>query len=336
MIKIRDVFRWGKTNYLVRIFDYDRLTYHCKICRRGRQVRCRNEKWLSWKDHSRLPLIRLNAIYLHSNINEYTFLSLSLSFSFLLSLSLFSFLSSPLSTFFQGMYLCAAPPLTLCTERKREERRPILFPVSSLLCFFYREYTHRFSPFNIGAFIIPRVFFSLVIRNDRETSLPMKTSKRHSSSSSSSFSSLLDRKEKKDANVDFSAYPLLLINKETEEEEEEEENKIVCVSTKSGVCLTVKASERDRGWAVSIKGDTNLISKPIRFSFFFELSGMLIQIISRRKRDYQLSLHIERLDSKRIIKSTRTSILNKTSSSIRCWQKLEWSFRIRRYVQTKT
>jgi hypothetical protein len=67
---------------------------------------CRNEKWMSQKDHSILSLIRLNATYTHSHTRRY--------FSLILSLFVF------FAIFFQAVYLYLTPPLTPCTEERRD------------------------------------------------------------------------------------------------------------------------------------------------------------------------------------------------------------------------
>ena len=284
MIEMRDKFKWERGEDGSRTES----TYHREIGRRGRQSRRRNEKWMSQKYHSRLPLIRLNAIYLHSNINEYTFLSPSLVFfpslSFSLSLSLF-----------QEMYLCAAPPLTtLYREKERESGpfspslSPCFLPVNRRTGSSLSTLARSSSPGCCSHWLfeaIERLLYQWKQVNGIRLRLQ------------------LSETGKKGMRMSISAYPLLLINKE--------ENKILGVSTKGSVFEGETGDGRCRS-----KGTLTYISPPIRFSFSFELSGMLIQIISRRrrrKRDYQLSPRIERLNTKRIIKSRRTSILNKTS-----------------------
>jgi hypothetical protein len=88
-------------------------TYHDQVSGRGRQVVCRNEKWMSQKDHSILSLIRLNATYTYSHTSRSIFFSYSLSLACLFSY----FFSSSVSIFdsaFDTMY-------------RRKTRRQFLF-----------------------------------------------------------------------------------------------------------------------------------------------------------------------------------------------------------------
>ena len=131
-------------------------TYHDQVSGRGRQVVCRNEKWMSQKDHSILSLIRLNATYTHSHTRRY-FFSYFLSITLSLSSSFFSY-------FFQAVYLSLTPPLTPCTEERRDANFFFFSSLSlsfSLSLYMKMLFDYPFS-FSVSSVNIPP-FFSLHI-----------------------------------------------------------------------------------------------------------------------------------------------------------------------------
>jgi hypothetical protein len=106
----------------LKIKYYKKKTYHDQVSGRGRQVVCRNEKWMSQKDHSILSLIRLNATYTCSHTSRY--------FSLILSLRLFSYIFSSSVSIFDSAF---------DTMYRKKTRRQLFFLAFSLFSYIYED-----------------------------------------------------------------------------------------------------------------------------------------------------------------------------------------------------